>query len=319
MAEATAAVIKGLTLLKLGINIGEEVVKNSPAASSVGKAFYHVITLAEKRTVLGDAAKYDGKVSKTGDCKNPDPVESPAVVALRNLYQNMCASGVVYVMYDKAGMGKTAAGIALLKSFFVLEKAKQNVKGIMITGDGMERDYASKMTSELGVNNVNGWLHALLLALDQPKNQHPSILLLDAFNDLGEDNLNKDFIKFLYTQMNRLNAKKNIFVVVMTQEEKVANELCQANGGQRIQPLPGYFTGDKQSPIWNNTPWTRGLLMGAIRYENPGEFEEDEQCTFIEEGMTPLEASQRAIQELRRRNVTGEAPTSPRKVKRARI
>ena len=104
-----------------------------------------------------------------------------------------------------------------------------------------------------------------------------------------------------------------MFVVVMTQEKKVAHELCQANGGQWVQPLPGYFTGDKESPIWNNTPWTRDLLVGAIRYENPGEFEEDEQCIFVEQGMTPLEASQRAMQELRRRNVTGEAPSSPRK------
>ena len=93
----------------------------------------------------------------------------------------------------------------------------------------------------------------------------------------------------------------------------MANELCRANSGQRIQPIPGYFTGDKQSPTWNNTPWTRDLLVGAVRYENPGEFEQDEQCSFIEDGMTPLEASQRAIQELRRRSETGEAPSSPRK------
>ena len=99
-------------------------------------------------------------------------------------------------------MGKTAAGIALLKSFFVVEKAKRNIKGIMFTGDGREIDYALKMTSELGVNDVKGWLHALLLALDQLNNLHPYFLLLDAFNDLGEENLNKHFIKFLYTQMN---------------------------------------------------------------------------------------------------------------------
>lgn len=59
-------------------------------------------------------------------------------------------------MCDKPGMGKTAAGIALLKGFYVLEEANQNVKGIMITGDGMGRDYAAKLTFELGVNNVKG-------------------------------------------------------------------------------------------------------------------------------------------------------------------
>lgn len=118
--------------------------------------------------------------------------------------------------------------------------------------------------------------------------------------------------------MNLLNAKKNIFVVVMTHNREVANE-CASNGGQRVKPIPGFYTGEKESPVWKEPPWSRDLLVGAIRFENPGEFEEDEQCAFVKEGITPLEAVQQANNELRLRNVTGEAPiASSRRRKRAR-
>jgi hypothetical protein len=45
------------------------------------------------------------------------------------------------------------------------------------------------------------------------------------------DTTNLDFIRALYVEMNAMHAKKNIFVVVITSEEEVANQLCALNGG----------------------------------------------------------------------------------------
>jgi hypothetical protein len=80
----------------------------------------------------------------------------------------------------------------------------------------------------------------------------------------------------------------NIFVVVMTQDKSVANRLCALNGGVRVQPLPGFNEGSKMLPEWREDEWPRDLLMEAIRYEYPGNFNSYEECTFIKEGMSPM-------------------------------
>jgi hypothetical protein len=63
----------------------------------------------------------------------------------------------------------------------------------------------------------------------------------------------------------------------------------------------------------NEEQWPRDLLLDAIRYEYPGNFESEETFAFIEQGMSPMEASQRAEVEIRRRSVKIEAPGSARK------
>ena len=54
--------------------------------------------------------------------------------------------------------------------------------------------------------------------------------------------------------MNLMTNKMNIVSVVMTQKEEVANELCGCNGGVRVQPINGFYTGtDKVKPAWMNS------------------------------------------------------------------
>jgi hypothetical protein len=60
------------------------------------------------------------------------------------------------------------------------------------------------------------------------------------------------------------------------------------NGGVRVQPLPGFNEGSKMLPEWREDEWPRDLLIEAIRYEYPGDFDSYEECTFIKEGMSPM-------------------------------
>lgn len=309
------ALIHGVAQLKLGLEAADEVKKAIDAVkgvsvSNVGKFYYHVRDLIEKRSI----PNLSGRFKTSSDSDDADPVQSPAVRGLQNLYKENHPHGVVYVMYDKPGMGKTTSGEALLKNFFRFPSSGDEIKGLMITGDLMEQDYVSKVTGQLDSDGIAGWLHALLLAMNEPRGKPPSLLILDAFNSVGQDEVNLEFIRSLYSEMNMLRAKMNIFVVVMTQAKTVANRLCGMNGGVRVQPLPGFYEGSKMSPEWNEEEWPRELLIEAIRYEYPGDFESDEACTFIEEGMSPMQASQLAGVEIRRRGVRKiEAPESPRK------
>jgi hypothetical protein len=79
------------------------------------------------------------------------------------------------------------------------------MKGIMMTINHLDKDYFSRLGDFLGVNEVKGWVRALLLAMDVPG--HPSILILDSFNSVGDDEVTIDFIKTLYGE---LNAQKNL-------------------------------------------------------------------------------------------------------------
>lgn len=102
-------------------------------------------------------------------------------------------AGVVYVMHAKPGLGKSFAARALLENFYVF--SDQNLKGFMVTGADLDDDYFSSLASLLGAQNVEAWIHALLLALDAPKTDQPNILILDGFDSAGEDSINIKFVK----------------------------------------------------------------------------------------------------------------------------
>jgi hypothetical protein len=110
-------------------------------------------------------------------------------------------------MYHKPGMGKTTSGEALLKNVFSFSSSGDEIKGLMITGDLMEQDYVSKVTAQLEANEIRGWFHSLLLALNEARGKAPSLLILDAFNSVGENEVNLEFIRSLYSEMNVLKGK----------------------------------------------------------------------------------------------------------------
>lgn len=268
----------------------------------VGTVYDKVKDLMDNRRVLCDADSFR-IVSNT----SIDPVMSPALQYLIDLYSQGENTGVIYVLYDKAGQGKTEAGRALLHNFYEFGK-DEHVKGFMVTGQMIDTDYTSVLAKKIGATGVEGWIHALLLAMDRPLNEQPSILILDSFNSVGTDKVNLHFIKSLYGLM---NGKKNMFVVVVTQNKEVANALCGLNGGQRIAPIPGCYNGDdKTSPTWKEEPWDRERLIEAVRYEFNGEKSFGDECTFdfIVDGMTPLQANIAASKIFREK----KTPKSPR-------
>jgi hypothetical protein len=214
-------------------------------------------------------------------------------------------------MYAPAGQGKTFGARSFLEHFYTFSgEGDTCVKGFMLTGQDIDDDCMSQLSAHPGATAVNGLIYALLLAMDEPDERQPSLLILDGFNSLGKDEVNLKFIKRLYGLM---NARKNMIVVVSTQEETVANKLCSLNGGQRIAPLPGTYTGKETSPTWNGMNWSRDLLMEAVRYEFPENFLPNHEFDFIVSGMTPLQAIKAALLSLR----TGKRgpPGSPNKKK----
>jgi hypothetical protein len=277
------------------------------ARAAVAKVYDTVRQKSSDRSILGMTEKFSAKK----DSNDRDPVVSPAIPALTKLYKGNACASVVYVMYDKPGMGKTTAGAALLKGFYSFPSSGKSEGAFLITGDIMQEDFVMKLCGQLEIGDVKGWLHALLLAIDEPVGDFPSILILDAFNSMDTTNL--DFIRALYGEMNAMQAKKNIFVVVIKSEEEVAMKLCALNGGLRVRPLPGFSDGKPAKPEWKHQAWSRDLLVEAVRYEYPGHLEDDIDCTFIVDDMSPGEASLLAFAEIRKRTVTVEGPGSPRK------
>jgi hypothetical protein len=276
--------------------------------NDAGRVYYKVVELMEQRAVLAHGAGIPADATI-------DPVRSPILESLIKLYgknektKEGNASGVVYVVKDKSGNGKSHGGRALLKNFHALVNG--SIKGFMISGDDMDDNIPAELGRQIGATSVDGWIHVLLLAMSAPVKEHPSILIIDSFNSLGTDNVNLKFIKALYSLM---NAKKNIFVVVLTHLDIVAQKLIDCNGGNRVLPLPGCSTGELASLTWNEAPWTSQQLIGAIRYDLASEDVEDDYkddyFSFVSDGMTPLEAIKRMRTRLRR---SEEEPDSPRK------
>jgi len=317
VAEALISLKLGFQLIGGASNVSE-IAKSAyeklvTQDKDVGRVYNRIKGLILERQVLCDADSFDIGVNK-----RTDPVLSPALQYLINLYGEGHNSGVIYVLHDKPGQGKTVAGRALLQNFYAFptdgqeQEQDEFVKGFMVTGQMIDEDYMSMLAEKVGATGVKGWVHALLLAMDQPLTHQPSILILDSFNSLGKDEVNLHFIKGL---CGLINGKKNLFVVVATQNKQVADALCGLNGGQRIAPIPGCYSGDdKTSPNWKEEKWGRSLLIEAIRYQfNDNEFSEkfgdDCKFDFISDDMTPLQATMAAARSLRRKRTPG----SPKK------
>ena len=248
------------------------------------------------------------------------PARSQAVEALLNLFGEDIDGATVYVLYDKPGTGKSSAGMAVLKHFNTFPMTKEKIKGLMFSTDTTDELYVDSMAKLLEASKVEGWLNALLLAMDQPFEETHSLLILDGFNSLGPDRKNIDFIKRLYDIMNPMVNKMNIAVVVMTKNEEVANELCGCNGGVRVQPINGFYTGtNKIKPAWKNSYWSRTLLIDALKYEFHcrigDKSEDDEFFGFVEDGMTPMAASKTTKKALKAAAKKSEKPSSPKKRK----
>ena len=266
-----------------------------------GRVYNYTRELMDRRSVLDPALKFE---TQKGTKVESKPVLSPIVEALCNLYN--ANFGVIYVMYAPPGQGKTFGGQAFLKHWYQFDEGK-NVRGFMVTGQSLDKNYMLHLRGVLKAKEeMEGWIHPLLLALDEPEGCQPSLLILDGFNSLGEDDVNEAFIKELY---GLLEGEINVYVVIMSSNEAVASKMCSFNGGQRIQPLPNTYEGEKAAPKWNDMKWSREQLIEAIKYDCPGDFSNDDKFEFITNTMTPLQATMEAKNSKRQKKLPG----SPKK------
>jgi hypothetical protein len=136
-------------------------------------------------------------------------------------------------------------------------------------------------------------------------------LILDDFNSFGKEEVNKAFVKNLYGVLGGI---KNMYVVLMVSDKKVATEIFTFNNGQRVRPLPMTYTGEITAPNWNGMKWTREHLIFAVKYTYPNDFTEppdNPTLDFVLNGMTPLEAILEAQGKTRQKKLPG----SPKKKK----
>lgn len=295
-----------------------------------GRAYTKLKTWINERAVLFPWGVYQGTKTKGVATL---PCESTSVQAIQSLYVSPIRRGVVNVLYDLPGTGKSMGAIAVFQNYFDLSNGK--LKGIMLAvGNSTERHpYVERIGKILEMSNVEGWLHLLLFVLSQPQGEKPSLLVLDDFvlDDGGE---NLGFITQLYKCLNPPGFPTlNVVVVVITQFKDAADALCNLNGGQRVRPIEGFYEPDASPwsnlpflkhlknrhlthPTWKGSKWTRKLLLKVLEYNftrDQLKAIEDKEFAFIGKDMTPYMAKT-AVEALLDTETVG--PKSPSKAYR---
>jgi hypothetical protein len=309
--------------------------KANESNPDLGKLYDSVKKLISNRTYLSPSTPFEG-TGLEDEYEDKEAVEeSPAVQAIQRLYEHPIREGVVNVLHDEPGSGKSMAGISVLRDFYSLPGDNTELQGLMVSTKRSTGLYVEILAGLLGASSVEGWLHVLLLALDEPRNRLPFLLILDDFDlDIGGNNL--QFIEYLYKSLNPPRGrKKNIMVVVMTQNPKAANSLCKLNGGRRVRPIDGFYDARENDfvekiltgvfkirkpehilthPTWKGSVWTKDLLKEVLQYHlSESEFSSFGNFDFVKEGMAPFLVIQEARSILRL--PTAGKPTSPRKRK----
>mmetsp|Transcript_787 Transcript_787/g.2296 ORF Transcript_787/g.2296 Transcript_787/m.2296 type:complete len:340 (-) Transcript_787:1611-2630(-) len=300
--------------------------------NNIGAVYDKVKELKTKRAHLYPSLLFEMIESEDDEHKkSKDAVESDAVQAIKDLYREDVKKGVVNVLYDLPGTGKSMAGLSLLDDFYLLPKAR-TLQGLMVSTQASSGSYVEVFADLLEASNTKGWLSALLLAMNEPHDRLPSLLILDDFS-LDTTGENIKFIENLYKLMNPPKRDKlNIIVVVMTQRKDAADALCHLNGGVRVVPIKGFYETKKDDvlhnmmkafklqtqervlthPTWKGSRWTTSLLIEVLKYHlKPADFVSLENTDFVQDGMTPFQVLQKATSMIESR-MAGE-PTSPRK------
>ena len=179
MADALKFAVSNLRVVEQVKKFVEDA-EASMESSDPGRAYERIVKWKNERAYLtpGGAFKAERVQGKL-----PLPCESPAVQAFRRLYAESVEPGVVHVVFDAPGTGKSMGGVALLEDYHVLANHK-NLKGIMISTGDEEGSYVELVRDILQTATVEGWLHLLLWSLSEPKGSAPALLVLDDF-DLG--------------------------------------------------------------------------------------------------------------------------------------
>ena len=132
----------------------------------------------------------------------------------------------------------------------------------MISGIAQNDDYFAHMSSLLGASVSAGWARALIQALapDPREKRLSSILILDEYNSPGPNDVNISFARMLYKAF----VDQNVYLVFLTQNERVANTLCEFNMRCKLTALPTAVH-NPDAPLsvpfqWKEFLWGRKLL-----------------------------------------------------------
>eukprot|EP00977_Amphora_coffeiformis_P016225 scaffold4957_cov152-Amphora_coffeaeformis.AAC.5 len=246
LAFATAKIALGARAAD-GIESLKESVEASQEADP-GRVFDRVRTLKESRAHVFPGVEY---TTKSSTSLSKDPVGSPLVNAFQNLYGDIIHQGVINVLFDGEGNGKSAAGLSILQNYYAFDDdGNSTIKGFMVSTHRVNQPYVETMASLVEASSVKGWFHALLLAMNEPAGSLPSLLILDDFTN-DADGKNIDFIEHLYKLMNPPLAEPvNMIVVVITASRDAADKVCALNGGKRVVPAQGILRGFKSYETW---------------------------------------------------------------------
>lgn len=258
---------------------------------------------------------------------NPNPGElRPLVrVPLMDIIMRTCkerTSGNSHVVYARPSIGKTTAFLGLMaaiKNHNGQTSTKTKTQALMITGAPRHEPYLSYMAGALGIEDPEDVLPLLVAGMRTVPPSPSSILILDEMNWEGEDKCNIKMVDVLMRHIR--NNNREIHLVVVTQDPKVADELCDLNKWQKIGPMDGMSLPTRQEirqqkakvpspPIkWNNdvVEWDVQHLSQFIDVRFAGKrFKNGDDRSWLVKGMTPMDAEEVAIKNLESDETNGE-------------
>jgi hypothetical protein len=237
--------------------------------------------------------------------------------------------GRVWVLCGRPMSGKTSAGRCLLEH---AGRAFQIKRGLFISAqagvplvnavskhigapDTGDLEWVSTLFDALAgterTSAIHGmWSSALapfrncgLVGPDQTTvlsdigNEPPIVVFDSVRGDVTAED--EGFIEKVY----QLAQLKRVYVFVLTDDPRTANNLCRMNGRQRIKPLPGFYTGNptgEDDVVWTEDPWLVPDLSKLIfahfpRIKGAAQYlRQDGSVNFVSDGTLPAEALQAA-------------------------
>ena len=168
-------------------------------------------------------------------------VRSPLLSVLENSYA-ADTTGMSHVLYAEPSTGKTSA----CRIFVERVMAGNNAPALMISGQAVNHDYFGHVATLLGSRKPGyDWVASLVAALRPEANSERAhaVLILDEFNYEGPDGINMKVAEALFRQI--YNNSFGFTLIFVTQNKKVADDLCSLNKWQKIGPLPGLTQPDR--------------------------------------------------------------------------
>lgn len=206
-------------------------------------------------------------------------VRSPLLKVLEDSYA-ADTIGMTHVLYAEPSTGKTSACRVFVENVMVAN----NGPALMISGQAVDHDYFGHVATLLGSNKPGfDWIASLIAALrpGATSSRPHAVLILDEFNHEGPDRINMKIAEALFRQI--YNNSFGFTLIFVSQNKKIADDLCSMNKWQKIGPLPGLTHPDRWEVAedigppeivrWKSMDWTTERLTVMLLQRFPGKFE----------------------------------------------